>query len=80
MTNRAVWGWVRQQAAANQCLGTRATVRDKVAGYFTDLARRREEIKRRCRTVQQAKTDELIGGTQTNPLRPANADFALASV
>ncbi|MDE2788317.1 MAG: IS630 family transposase [Chloroflexota bacterium] len=67
--DEAIWGWVRQEATANQCLGTRAAVREKVGGFFTDLTQRHEEVKRRCRTVLQA-----------NPLRPANVDLTLASV
>ena len=78
--DEAIWGWVRQEATANQCLGSRAAVREKVDGFFTDLAYRREEIKRRCRTVLQAKADELIGSTQANSLRSANVVFTLASV
>ena len=78
--DEAIWGWVRQETTANLCLGTRAAVRDKVSGFFTDLTQRREEVQRRCRTVLQAKADELIGSTQANPLRPANVDFTLASV
>ena len=78
--DEAIWGWARQEATANQCLGTRAAVREKVGGFFTDLTHRREEVKRRCRTVLQAKADALIGDTQANPLRPSNVDFTLASV
>ena len=78
--DEAVWGWVRQEATANQCLGTRAAVREKVGGFFTDLTQRREEVKRRCRTVLQAKADELIATTQANPLSPDNVDLTLASV
>jgi len=78
--DEAIWGWVRQEATANQCLGTRAAVREKVGGFFTDLAHRREEVKRRCRTALQARADKLMGNTQANPLRPANVDFTLASV
>ena len=78
--DEAIWGWARQEATANQCLGTRAAVREKVGGFFTDLTQRREAVKRRCRTVLQAKADELIASTQANPLRPANVDFTLASV
>ena len=77
--DEAVWGWVRQEATANLCLGTRAAVREKVDGFFTDLTQRRDEVKRRCRRVLQAKADELIGATPANPLRPANVDFTLAS-
>jgi transposase len=52
--DEAIWGWVRQAATANVCLGTRAAVRERVGGFFTDLAHRREEVKRRCRTILQA--------------------------
>ena len=55
-------------------------VREKVDGFFTDLTHRREEVKHRCRTVLQAKADELIGGIQANSLRSANVVFTLASV
>ena len=55
-------------------------MREKVGGFFADLTQRRDEVKRRCRTVLQAKADELIGDTQANPLHPANVDFTLASV
>ena len=73
--DEAIWGWARQEATANQCLGTRAAVREKVGSFFTGLTQRHEEVKRRCRTVLQAKADELIGDAQANPLRPANVDF-----
>ena len=78
--DEATWGWARQEATANLCLGTKAAVRDKVGGFVADLAYRREEVKHRCRTVLQAKADALIGVTHANPLRLANADFTLASV
>ena len=32
--DEAIWGWVRQEATANQCLGTRAAAREKVGGFF----------------------------------------------
>ena len=78
--DEAIWGWVRQETTANLCLGTRAAVGEKAGGFFTDLTQRREGVKRRCRTVLQAKAAELIGSTQASPLRPANVDFTLASV
>ena len=78
--DEAIWGWARQEVTANLCLGTRAAVREKVGGFFTDLTQRREEVKRRCRTVLQGKADELIGATPANPLRTANVDFTVASV
>ena len=78
--DEAIWGWLCQEATADQCLGTRAAVREKVGGFFTDLTQRRDEVKRRCRTVPQAKADELIGDTQANPLHPDNVEFTLTSV
>ena len=78
--DEAIWGWARQEVTANLCLGTRAAIREKVGGFFAALAQRREEVKRRCRTVLQAKAKELLGSTQANPLRPANVDLTLASV
>ncbi len=63
MTNRAIWGWARQEVTPNWRLGTKAAVQENVGGFFADLTRRREEVKRRCRTVLQAKADELIGDT-----------------
>ena len=78
--DEAIWGWAREETTANLCLGTSAAVREKVGGFFTDLTHRREEVKRRCRTVLQAKADELIGGTQANSLRSANVVLTLASV
>jgi len=35
--DEAIWGWARQEATANQCLGTRAAVREEVGGFFTYL-------------------------------------------
>ena len=56
----AIWGWVRQEATANQRLGTRAAAREKAGGCFAELSHRREEVKRRYRTALQAKADELL--------------------
>ena len=65
--DETVWGWVRQEVTANLCLGTRAAVQEKVGDFFANLASRRDEVKRRCRTVLQARVAELSGS--------AHADF-----
>ena len=59
--DEAVWGWVRKDVTANLCLGTRAAVQEKVGDFFANLASRRDEVKRRCRTVLQARVAELSG-------------------
>ena len=78
--DEAIWGWVRQEVTANWCLGTRAAVREKVGDFFIALSNRREEVNRRCRTVLQTKTGELIGNAQADFPHPDNVDFTLASV
>ena len=78
--DEAIWGWASQEATANQCLGTRAAVQKKVGDFFINLAGRREEVKRRCRTALQAQADELTASAPADTLRPANVDFTLASV
>ena len=78
--DEASWGWVRQEATANLCLGTRAAVQQKVGDFFARLSTRREEVKRRCQTVLQAQVEELMARNQTDLQRPAIADFSLASV
>ena len=79
-TDEPIWGWVRQEATANVCLGTRAAVREKVDGFFANLAHCPEEVSRRCRTVLQARAAKLNANTRANGSGPANVDFTLASV
>ena len=54
-----LWDWVRDEVTANTCFGTAANVRAHVDPFFAGLAARTEEVKRRCRTVLQAKADAL---------------------
>ena len=78
--DEAIWGWVRQEVTANLCLGTEAAVQEQVDDFFTHLANRRQEVKRRCRTVLQTRAAELTGAAQADSPHPANVDFTLASV
>ena len=78
--DEAIWGWVRQEATANVCLGTRAAVRERVGGFFTHLAHRREEVKRRCRTILQARAADLAGSARADLPGHVNVDSTLASV
>jgi transposase len=57
--DEAIWDWVRDEVTANTCFGTAANVRSHVDAFFAGLATREEEVKRRCRTVLQAKADAL---------------------
>ena len=57
--DEAVWDWVREEATANVCFGTKNKVQETVDAFFTTLARRADEVKRRCRTLLQSRADEL---------------------
>ena len=78
--DEAIWGWVRQEATANRCSGTRIAVGERVGGFFTYLAHRREEVKRRCHTALQARAAELTSLLHAGLTTTANVDFTLASV
>ena len=41
--DEAIWGWAREEATGNLCLGTRAVVRERVGSFLAGLARRKEE-------------------------------------
>ena len=78
--DEAIWGWARQEATANLCLGTRVAVQEKVGDFFAHLSSRRQEVKRRCRTVLQARAEAVIVCTPADFTGHANVDFTLASV
>ena len=78
--DEAIWDWAREEVTANECLGTKAKVREKINGFFSVLAQRKDEVKRRCRTMLQARADPLMM-TATRPLpSPPNVDPTLALV
>jgi transposase len=56
--DEAVWDWVREEATANVCFGTKSKVQEAVDSFFTKLAYRTDEVKRRCRTQLQSRADE----------------------
>ena len=50
---------------ANECLGTKAQVQEKMYVFFGGLAHRKDEVKHRCRTLLQARADALMMKTAT---------------
>ena len=58
--DEAVWDWAREEVTANECLGTKAQVQEKMYVFFGGLAHRKDEVKHRCRTLLQARADALI--------------------
>ena len=58
--DEAVWDWAREEVTANECLGTKAKVQEKMNQFFGGLIHRKDEVKHRCRTRLQARADALI--------------------
>ena len=78
--DEAIWGWVKEEATGNLCLGTRAAVQERVGNFLHGLANRKDEVKRLCRTVLQSKAEALLRNPQPNSRRTANAHPTLALV
>jgi transposase len=73
--DEAVWDWVREEATANTCFGTKENVRQAVDHFFSGLTSRTDEAKRRCRTKLQSKADALAIITLSS-----NVDFIPVSL
>ena len=78
--DEAVWGWAREEVTGNLCLGTKALVQERVNNFLDRLASRRDEVKRRCRTVLQSRADGLLRNSRPNSQKPGNAHPTLALV
>ena len=76
----AIWGWAREEAMGNLCLGSRAAVQERVGSLLSALASRKNEVKRRCRTVLQSRSKALLQDSWPDSQRPANAHPTLALV
>ena len=78
--DEAVWGWAREEATGNLCLGSRAAVQERVGNFLAGLASRRDEVRRRCRTVLQSRAEALLPNSQHYSSPQANAHPTLALV
>ena len=78
--DEAIWGWAREEATGNLCLGSRAMVQERVGKFLFGLASRKDEVRRRCRTVLQSRAETLLRTSQPDSQRPANAHPTLALV
>ena len=71
--DEAIWGWAREEATGYLCLGTSAKVQERVGSFLAGLASRKDEVKRRCRTVLQSRAETLWRDIQTPSQPTANA-------
>ena len=78
--DEAVWGWARQEATGNLCLGSRAKVQERVGSFLAGLASRSGEVKWRCRTVLQSGAEALLRDSQPDSGHTPNAHPTLALV
>ena len=78
--DEAVWGWAREEATGNLCLGTKVKVQERVGSFLVGLANRKEEVKRRCRTVLQSRASALPRDSHSNSQHPGHAHPTLALV
>ena len=78
--DEAIWGWAREEATGNLCLGTKAAVQEQAGNFLAGLANRKEEVRRRCRTTLQSKAETLLRDSLPHSLRPVNAHPSLALV
>ena len=58
--DEAIWGWAREEAMGDLCLGSRTTVQEKVSQLSTGLTHSREDVRRGCRTVLQSRAETLL--------------------
>ena len=78
--DEAIWGWVREEATGNMCLRSGAAVQDRVGKFLAGLSSRKDEVRRRCRTVLQSRAETLWRDSWIVFHHPANAHPTLALV
>ena len=78
--DEAVWGLAREEATGNLCLGSRAAVQERVGNFLAGLTSRRDEVRRRCRTVLQSRAEALPRDSRHDSSPQANAHPTLALV
>ena len=76
----AIRGWMREEATGHLCLGSRAAVQVRVGSFLAGLTSRKDEVRRRCRTVLQSRAEAVLPDSQPNSRRPAIAHPTLALV
>src|SRR5687768_15707934 len=78
--DEAIWGWAREEVTANTCWGSKAKVREKAGQFFRRLTDRTDEVKRRCRTVLQARAEALAPAAAAILQHPIHAGPIVALV
>lgn len=78
--DEAIWDWIREEVTANECLGTKAKVQERVNQFFGKLAHRGDEVRRRCRRILQVRAAALKLATDSPISQPGYVVSTLALV
>ena len=78
--DEAIWGWAREEATGNLCLGSKEAVEERVGKFLSGLTTRKDEVKRRCRTVLQSRAETFLRDSRPDSQHSANAHPTLALV
>ena len=78
--DEAIWGWAREEATGNLCLGSREAAEERVGQFLAGLTHRKEEVRRRCRTILQSRAEAILSDFRPDSQLPANAHPTLALV
>ena len=78
--DEAIWGWAREEATGNLCLGSREAVQERVGKFLDGLACRKDEVRSRCRTVLRSRAEALLPNSQHDSSPQANEHPTLALV
>ena len=78
--DESIWGWAREEATGNLCLGSKAAVQERVGSFLAGLSDRKSEVARRCRTVLQSRAEALRQSSLTDSRHTSNAHPTLALV
>ena len=58
--DEAIWGWAREEATGNLCLGSREVAQERVGRFLAGLTHWKEEVRRRCRTPLQSRAEAIL--------------------
>ena len=78
--DEAIWGWAREEATGNLCLGSKVAVQEKVGDFLAGLASRKDEVQRRCRTILQSRAEALRRASRPDSRYSPNVHPTLALV
>ena len=78
--DEAIWGWAREEATGNLCLGSKEAVQETVGRFLTGLTHRKEEVRPRCRTILQSRAEAILSDSRPDSQSPSNAHPILALV